>query len=351
WIPEWLVDKNHPLGRLNGEYVSPKRHWKIDPKATGGKLIGGGSVKGSQFGARYPWLAQRILRVPSWLRNSALGGLLGNIFGDDIANALSNIVNSFDPNDIIGPAGFGEQGWIPSPQILPYTIRFENEAERATAPAVLVSIIHTLDPDLDLDSFELGDFGFGDLVVDVPDGFQNYSERLDLRNTIGSFVDFEATLDRATGTVTWTLTTIDPATGALATGVDDGFLPPNEDGNGEGFVRYTIQAQDDLTTGTEISAVADIIFDFNEPIITPLIFNTIDVDEPTSNVLPLPATTPPNFPVNWLGSDDGSGIASYDIFVSVNGEPFTLWQDDITETEAIYPGVVGNSYSFYSIAT
>lgn len=270
----------------------------------------------------------------------------------NLDDSFTDVVTSFDPNDIIPPAGFGEEGWLTSPQELPYTIRFENEAERAEVPAILVSVTHTLDSDLDLASFELGDFGFGDLIVDVPDGFQNYSERLDLTDTIGSFVDFEAGLDTETATVTWTLTTIDPETGEMATGVDDGFLPPNtEDGNGEGFVRYSIRPQEDLETGTRIDAVAEIIFDTNEPIVTPEVFNTIDITDPTSTVEALPTRSETSFEVTWTGEDEGSGIASYDVFVSVDEGEFTLWQDDTTETTATYEGEDGKTYSFYSVAT
>ena len=278
-----------------------------------------------------------------------ISGLAG-LATQELANILTDIVTSFDPNDIIGPAGFGEEGWL-TPQLFPYTIRFENEAEQATAPAVLVTITHQLDSDLDFNTFELGDFGFGDIVVDVPEGFQNYSERLDLQDTINAFVDFEAGIDLETGLVTWTLTTIDPETGELATGVDDGFLPPNTDGDGEGFVRYTIEPQADLPTGTAINAIADIVFDFNEPIVTPEIVNTIDISDPTSTVESLPETVSPDFLVSWTGSDDGSGIASYDVFVSVDGQPFELWLDDTTETEAIYNGEVGSTYGFYTVAT
>ncbi|NES99667.1 MAG: DUF4114 domain-containing protein [Sphaerospermopsis sp. SIO1G1] len=351
FIPKWLTDKNHPLGRLNGEFVSPKFHYKIDPYARGGGVIGGGYVNTAGFGNRYSSSLQKILRVPSWLRNSVLGGATGSLFGTDLANAATDIVASFDPNDIIGPNGFGAEGWINSPEVLPYTIRFENEAEQATAPAVLVTITQTLDSDFDFSTFELGDFGFGDIVVDVPDGLQSYSERLDLRNSIGALVDFDASLDATTGIVTWTLTTIDPETGLLATGVDDGFLPPNTDGDGEGFVRYTIQPQDNLTTGTRLDAEAAIVFDTNEAINTPPIFNTIDIGDPTSAVTALAANVSQFFTVSWGGTDDGSGIASYDVYVSENGGEFTLWQDNITATSATYTGELNQTYGFYSVAT
>src|SRR5271157_2427801 len=49
--------------------------------------------------------------------------------------------------------------------------------------------------------------------------------------------------------------------------------------------------------------------------------NTIDADPPTSTVASLPATeASTSFTVSWSGQDDpgGSGIASYDIYVSDN---------------------------------
>lgn len=75
---------------------------------------------------------------------------------------------------------------------------------------------------------------------------------------------------------------------------------------------------------------------------------------PTSSVSPLPAsTTATQFAVSWLGSDDegGSGVATYDIFVSVNNGPFTRWLDNTTATTADFTGLAGKSYRFYAIAT
>ncbi len=270
--------------------------------------------------------------------------------GNQKAKSTTQVVLSSDPNDIIGPSGFGDQNWLTPAQTLPYTIRFENQAT-ATAAAVFITITHTLDADLDLTAFELGDFGFGDLYIDIPDGFQSYTTRLDLQNTIGDYVDFAATLNPTTRTVTWTLTTIDPSTGEIPDDVDAGFLPPNNaNHDGEGFVNYRINAKANLSTGAVIDAEASIVFDTNEPIKTPAIFNTIDVGQPASAINALPETVGENFAVTWGGNDDGSGIVSYDIFVSVNGGVFTLWQDNIAATSATYTGDVGKTYAFYSVA-
>jgi hypothetical protein len=60
-----------------------------------------------------------------------------------------------------------------------------------------------------------------------------------------------------------------------------------------------------------------------------------------------------SFTVRWSGSDPipSSGIASYSIFASVDGTPATAWISDTTVTAAVYNGIQGHFYSFYSMAT
>ena len=74
----------------------------------------------------------------------------------------------------------------------------------------------------------------------------------------------------------------------------------------------------------------------------------------TSSVNSLPATeSSASFTVNWSGSDvsGGGGIASYDVFVSDDGGPFTAFQTNTTQTSATFNGVSGHKYGFYSVAT
>ena len=59
----------------------------------------------------------------------------------------------------------------------------------------------------------------------------------------------------------------------------------------------------------------------------------------------------PDVPVSWSGSDASSGIASYRIFVSVDGAPATLWLGPTTTTSATFAGTPGHRYDFTSIAT
>ncbi len=75
---------------------------------------------------------------------------------------------------------------------------------------------------------------------------------------------------------------------------------------------------------------------------------------PTSSVNPLPATeSSASFTVSWSGSDvsGGGGIASYDVFVSDDGAPFTAFETNTTQTSATFNGASGHTYGFYSVAT
>jgi RHS repeat-associated protein len=280
------------------------------------------------------------------------GSSNGGNWWDDWGSWFTNILIPFDPNDVVGPAGFGPEGWLIPNQVLPYTIRFEN-AEDATAPAAFITITQQLDSDLDWTSVELSSFGFNNLIFDVPEGLQAYNERLDLVDEIGYFVDINGKIDTLTGELSWHLRTIDPVTDDLPDDPLAGFLPPNDDTHaGEGFVSYRVRPLSGLTTGTALTAEADIIFDTNDPIATPVYLNTVDIDSPSSAVTVLPPTVDAtHFAVNWAGTDLGSGIATYDIYVSENGSAYSLWLDDTTDTAATYTGIDGNTYSFYSVAT
>jgi hypothetical protein len=74
---------------------------------------------------------------------------------------------------------------------------------------------------------------------------------------------------------------------------------------------------------------------------------------PASSVKPLPRyTNSTAFTVSWSGNDGGgSGIASYDIYVSDNGGGFTPFLTGTTLTSATFNGQDGHTYGFYSVAT
>lgn len=78
-----------------------------------------------------------------------------------------------------------------------------------------------------------------------------------------------------------------------------------------------------------------------------------DTNAPVSAVLPLPTNSYPRIPLQWSGQDEpgGSGLAFFDVYVSTNGGPFSAWLSHTTMGGAVYPGVLGNAYAFYTRAT
>ncbi len=76
-----------------------------------------------------------------------------------------------------------------------------------------------------------------------------------------------------------------------------------------------------------------------------------DTTKPVSHVSALPPTEPvASFSVQWSGTDTGSGIHDFTIYVSDSPGPFTVWLTNTTATQATYSGHVGHTYGFYSIA-
>jgi hypothetical protein len=74
---------------------------------------------------------------------------------------------------------------------------------------------------------------------------------------------------------------------------------------------------------------------------------------PVSSVFTLPPQSPTPFGVAWSGATyvGQAGLAWFDIYVSDNGGPFTVWQARTTQTSALFDGQQGHTYAFYSIAT
>ena len=193
-----------------------------------------------------------------------------------------------DPNDLLGPSGYGSVGFITPGGALPYTIEFSNE-KTAQVPADNVIVTEQLSPNLNWSTFQLGTIGFGSYVVNVPPGLTSYSTRVDATATLGVYVDIDASLNLSTGLLTVTFTSLDPTTLDTPSNPLVGFLPPDTDPpNGEGYINYTIQPKAGLATGATSDAQASIVFDTNAAIATPQIVNTIDASPPTSTVTALP---------------------------------------------------------------
>ncbi len=274
---------------------------------------------------------------------------------DNAAVAFIPVLCSQDPNDISGPEGYDTLHWIPKDLIMPFTIRFENDPEFATAPAQKVTVNKKVHPSLNIFSFRLGNFGFGDFTFSVPPNSTFYTQRLDVRDSLGIFVDVIAGIDIINNELFWRFESIDPMTGFAPVDASIGFLPVNDSIRqlGEGFVDYTIMPKSSVTSGDTITAMATIVFDINESIETNVWLNTIDAIAPTSKVIDnfTPYSDTTTILITFQGSDDpnGTGIKSYNLYYSKNNGPFTLYQEFSADTIATFFATSGN-YKFYSIA-
>ncbi|MBS1658397.1 MAG: T9SS type A sorting domain-containing protein [Bacteroidetes bacterium] len=270
---------------------------------------------------------------------------------DEESNSVS-VVNSFDPNDKIGPLGSGSQNFYSGAKDFPYLIHFEN-SDTATAAAQAVLITDTLDQNVfDLSTLQLGFISFNDTIINLPSGVSSYEKLVDMRPKANLVVEVKANLDQSTGILTWSFKTLDPITLQPTTDPLLGFLPPNVTApEGEGSVFFTVKVKDNVPLGTQIKNDATICFDNNPCMQTNEWSNTLDNVLPSSAVNALPAITyDSTFQVSWSGNDLGSGVMQYNIFVSTNGGTFKPWLVNTSLTSSMFSGKLDSLYSYYSIA-
>lgn len=248
-----------------------------------------------------------------------------------------------DPNEIIGPLGYGQRRMVSKDMLMPYTILFENDPDLATASAQVVKITQPLSEFTDYSSIELGSFGFGDYVFTVPEGRNYYQERIDLTDSLNIYLNVTAGLDVVNKRLFWFLESLDPKTGQLPNDPEVGFLPVNDTliHNGEGFVTYTIKPRNNAQSGDSIVAQASIVFDINEAIETNTVYNIVDAIAPESKILEtLTHVNDTTYQINWQAQDDtnGSGVATIDIYMANDEGLFQVVEKDRD---------VNESYSFY----
>jgi uncharacterized repeat protein (TIGR01451 family) len=253
----------------------------------------------------------------------------------------------------MAPAGYGTPAFVRPGDTQVYEVRFENKAD-ATAPAREIVVTDILDATLDLSTFELFEIGFGAHLQNPQPHTAQYQSRVPMKSGNTDLVaDVKTSLDYETRQLKVTLTALDAQTGWYPEDPLVGLLPPEDGtGRGQGHITYFVKSRPELATGTLITNKARIVFDYNDPIDTPLVSNTIDAGSPSSSVRPLPATSDRSFLVQWSGQDDpgGSGIADYDVFVSSDGANYARWLQRAPQTSAMFTGVPGTTYSFYTVA-
>lgn len=263
-------------------------------------------------------------------------------------------LSSFDPNEKIGPEGYGPEHFVAVRQPMLYRINFEN-LSTASAPARRIFITDELPPTLDARTVRLREIGFKQYRVLVEDNSAFHQSRIQLGDDLDNLqADISAGLDIVNRRIFWTITAIDPETGEQPADPAIGILPPNnENGDGTGYVTFTVEPDAAAPTRTLIENWATIVFDENEPIITNTTANLLDSGVPTSSVSPLPATgSSPVFELNWTGGDDaeGSGLKGFDVLYSENGGLYVPFVVNSQATSLTFTGKWGKTYRFYSVA-
>ena len=271
-------------------------------------------------------------------------------------NSGGGISHMTDPNRKLGPAGYGTSGYTPKDQLMTYTIEFENMSD-ATAPAHIIRVVDVLDESLDLDTFELVELAFANHTIIIPSGLKeyltNYTLSVDNEYVSNSeiTVQVDIKLDMSTREMTLLMVGVDSQTGWLPENILLGILyPNNETHRGDGHLSFNVELVEGLSSGTEIQNMASIFFDWNDPIDTPLVINTIDDDLPESMVNPLPANSKASVEISWSGTDASSGVAYYDVYVSTDGGDYELWLSNDPNTSEVFNAQPGHDYAFYSIA-
>lgn len=184
------------------------------------------------------------------------------------------IVNSFDPNDKqVYPNEVCNTNYILPNQILTYTLRFQNTGN---ASAINIKILDTLSSSLDISTFRI-----------LEKSHENFITTVLSSNT-------------------------------LVFSCDNIMLPDSaiDEAGSHGFITYEIKPLPNILTGSSIKNVADIYFDYNEPIKTNTVINRVIDILPTCTSSGFERTLQTNYGDIFLYPNPGTSI----LFVQSNVE-------------------------------
>ena len=241
-------------------------------------------------------------------------------------------VGSIDPNDILGPNGYGDGNFIHRSILMEFKIRFENQPN-ATAAAQRVTINCPINKNMDLSSFKLGSFAFGEFLLDTEFNSYFHQQLVDVQEQTGDFVFIQASLDIANSKAVWLFQSIDPLTGLPPTDPYAGFLPPNNGTTGQGHVTFRIRIKRDVDHLSKIYENASIVFDENPPIDTPPIFYTVDRSSPT--VVVNASQDSSEVLLQFDTRDTGSGTRSVDLFNVSDTDELSVFRTGINQSAVV----------------
>lgn len=264
-------------------------------------------------------------------------------------------VSASDPNDKYGyrsPSGSTYfKGDVTN---MTYVINFENDPEKATVAAQDVYITDTLDlSKFDINSFRAGYVLVGDKFKQTAYDVQEHSWDIDMRPEMNLITRVNLSLDKDKGIAQWHFASIDPVTDEPVTDVFAGFLPPDDEtGRGQGSVSFTIDLNKEMPNDTEVSNRAEIIFDNNDPILTPDWSNRKDMLPPVSQMLQPVELDDNTIRLSWKGEDSGSGVWYYTVYArsGETGNWYTL-SSNTEQTETQFQYEMNVKYGFYVEAT
>ena len=259
-----------------------------------------------------------------------------------------NIVQSFDPNEKVGPVGIAAENYLPYQEEMRYTIYFENK-DSATAPAHRVVIRDTLDADrFDLSSIELEEVVIADSVFTAFTRSSTYAQQVALPH-LNVVVRITGEVD-TNGVLVWEFISLDPVTLEEILDPFVGFLPPNQTSpEGEGHVQFSIRLKTAPEDGQLVQNKASIFFDANEPIKTNTFANRFDLQPPSTFVsLAEAETTDTLLQLQMNGSDARSGVEYYQIWYAADMDTFSLLGETSQDTFT-FAAEPGTEYHFYSI--
>lgn len=300
------------------------------------------------------YIAATSIGMGSSMAGAVLGGK--SCMGGPQNSTNIPTASSWDPNEMIGPSQYMDADsvhWIAPSRNMPYTILFENKKE-ATAPAHTVFVTDTLDlAKMDLDDFAFTTVGWGDTLVSVPgEQRSEFALDIDMRPAKPYIVRTTGKLDKETGVVNWMFITLNPETLDEEEDPDLGFLPPNDDSHrGEGFVSFIVGQKAGLATRTQIANKASIVFDGNAPIVTNTFVNAIDTDLPSSAAYLVSNYDENHLLVQWSGSDESSGVAWYNVYMSTDNQNFKPVKEMFDGESTLVEKQPGTYYYFYTIVT
>lgn len=228
----------------------------------------------------------------------------------DKKTCVSGSVSSWDPNEMVGPVGEGDEHFIGATKTIDYTILFENKAEAGDA-AYRIRVSDELDENV----FDVTSVRFG--------------------KTSHDGIGYNWKMIRDGNRLSWDIEGIE--------------LPPNKVApEGEGYVTFSVNLKPGLPDGTVISNKATIIFDKNTPIETNVYSNVLDLTAPETTMLSAECGKDNTITVMCRSNDWGSGAGLYRLFVSKDGDDYKYCgQYSSPQMEYKMPEAGDATYSFY----